>query len=131
MTHTIEDKGSGRIVLITIANPVDVRNEPNEIVNELQPIVGDVNDTFYLIYDMRNVTINFGDIISGITSFARQTTEFEKHLNKYGRMILVGTSALVSVSAKAAARFSPERAFVVFKTAEEALEHARSEITKQ
>jgi hypothetical protein len=132
MVHTITPKDQAkRILLITVTNPVNPRAEPDQIVNELSTIVGDVTGTFYIIYDIGNAGITFSDIISGITNFARQSSAFEKKMSEQGRMILVGAGTLLNVAAKAAARFSPDRPFPVFKTQEEAIDHAKTELAKQ
>ena len=132
MAHTITPKDPARrILLITLTAPYNFRTESAQVITELQTILGDITNTVYLIYDVRQLNFSFSDLIDGVSSgFARQSTEFEKQLNKNGRMILVGSSTLINVGAKTAARFSPERTFPVFKTPEEAMDYAQSELAK-
>lgn len=132
MAHTVTPKDNNkRVVLITLADPYDFRNESAKVTEELHTILGDVNQIVYLIYDVSKLSITFSDIVSGVTGFARQSSTFEKQLNQYSRVVLVGTSTLINISAGAASRFSPERPFPVFKTVEEALNYAQAELAKQ
>ena len=132
MTHTITEKHpKKRIILIATSDPYDFRTETTQIITELQNILGTITETVYMIYDVRNLSINFSSIIDAVSGFARPNSEFAKQLDEHGRMILVGAGTLVNVGAKTAARFSPEKPLLVFKTPEEALAHAQAELAKQ
>lgn len=132
MAYTITAKDiNKRIILITLSNPVNARNESNEIMAELQAILGTLTNTVYTIYDFRQVTVSFSDIVTGISSsIARPRTEFEKDLSKHGRLVLVGSGTVVAVAAKTSARFLPDKPFPVFQTPEEAVDYAQAELAK-
>jgi hypothetical protein len=133
MSHTITPKDvNKRILLITLSDPYDFRTESTKIMDELHGILGNITDIVYVIYDVTKLSISFSDIIDGVSSgFARPRNDADKQLNKYSRMILVGASTLITVGAKTAARFSPERPFPVFKTVEEALDYVQTDLAKQ
>jgi len=131
MTHTFVEKQPKRILVITVSDPFDFRAEPAKIMSQLNSMFEDITEPVYVIYDIRKLSISFSNIIDGVAGFARPGSDFEKKLNKYGRMILVGSGTLITVTAKTAARFSPERPFPVFGTPEEAIEYAKAEIAKE
>lgn len=132
MSHSVLSKHmNNRIVLITASNPYDFRTETTQILNELQNLLGVLTDTTFVIYDVRGLTINVEGIINSVSGFARPRTEFDQKLDQYGRMILVGTGTFVTIGAKTASRFSPEKPLPVFPTPEEAISYAQAELAKQ
>lgn len=133
MVHTITPKDrNNRILVITLSNPFDMRTEVPRIMNELETMLGTITNTFYIIYDLRQVNIGFSDIVTGVSTsgIARAKSEFEKQLDEYAVISLVGAGTIVSVGAKTVSRFSPAVPGV-FKTVEEAIEYARAELAKQ
>ncbi len=131
MSHTVISKHSGnRILLITLSDPFDFRNEPIQYMNELHTLLGSVTNTLYLIYDARNLTINIEGIINSVSTFAHPRADFEKQLNTHSRMIFVGTGTFIKLGAKTAGRFAPQKAFPVFDTVDQALDYARAELAK-
>lgn len=131
MAFSIAEKDGKRIVLVTISDPFNLRTELPQMTDQLLATLGDINDTVYLIYDVRQLSLNFSDIISGVAGFGRPQTELDKRLAQHGRMLLVGTSTLINVAAKAAARLAPSKPTLAFDTPEQAVEYAKAELAKQ
>ena len=132
MPHTLVSKHPNkRILLITLSDPFDFRKEPPQVMDELRTTLGSVTETTYIIYDVKGLTINISGIIDAVSAFARPDREFDKQLEKYGRMVFVGLGSLVSIGAKTAARFSPGKAFPIFGTLEEAMEYVQTELANQ
>ena len=131
MSHSIQAKHGRRIFLITISDPFDFRAEMGQLTEEMQSTIGEITSIIYLIYDIRHLSINFSDIINGVTGLARPQTEFDKQLMEYARMIMVGSGPLISIAAKAAARLTPDKPTLLFATPEEALKHAEAELVSQ
>jgi hypothetical protein len=102
-----------------------------QLTEEMQSTIGEITSIIYLIYDIRHLSINFSDIINGVTGLARPQTEFDKQLMEYARMIMVGSGPLISIAAKAAARLTPDKPTLLFATPEEALKHAEAELVSQ
>jgi hypothetical protein len=131
MTYTITEKQGKQILLVTISDPFSLRTDMPQMTEQLHTALGEVTSMVYMIYDIRQFSLNFADIISGVTGFSRPQTKLDKQLAQHGRMILVGSSTLITVAAKAAARLSPSKPTLTFATPEEAVEYARAELAKQ
>ncbi|MBN1429965.1 MAG: hypothetical protein JXB07_16470 [Anaerolineae bacterium] len=100
-------------------------------MSEMYNMLGDLSSTIYLVYDISQLSLDFSHIVSGFAGFARPQSAFEAQLKEYAVMILVGSSTLISVAAKTAARLAPNKPTLLFETQEEALAYAQAEMAKQ
>lgn len=130
MSHSVQEKQGKRILLVTASDPFDFRVEQTQLMDELHALLGEVKDTTYIIYDVRHLDLNFGSIVSGVSGFTRPQTEFDKQLGQHARMLLVGSSTLITVAAKTVARILPNKPTLIFDTPEEAFTYAQAELAK-
>ena len=119
-----------QIVLITVADPNDFKKTPPEIEAKIiDALGGDVSEPFFAIYDVRELSLDFANILDWVSG-ARRKGAIETIITRYGHAIIVGEGPPVKVGAKIAQHLSLRKNFQVFSTTEEALAYARTKLVE-
>jgi hypothetical protein len=100
MSYTIEQLPGEPIVLVTFANPFDIRTDIPLFVEELRAIFDASPEPLIDITDTRGLKIAFGDIVAGMAMLTRGTMSVLNHPN-VARYIIVADSDLIRVAGQA------------------------------
>lgn len=120
MTLTIDMHYEERLMVVVSKPPFDPQNE--NLVPALQKFVEKVKGTFFLVVDMREVDISFGDLVTGMAQL-RQYPGAEMV-----RISAVGSGEMIKMGVQAAKQKQyGEYDIALFGTVEEALAHVAKE----
>jgi hypothetical protein len=119
------------ILLIALFDPCNTREASRATQEEITQRFVDAINPFFVIYDVRGLSITFEDVFMMISDAVYMPPESKSLFEKYGRMLIVGTGPLISLIVVSAGRFLPTRWPVkAFETPEEALEYAHSQLAE-
>lgn len=131
MAYKITQPANQSTIVVQIRNPLDPQLDPLHIMQDIGKLIGNITGTFYVIYDLRELTVTFPDIVKGLVGGFRSNIPELSILRERGKMIFVGAGHLVELMAKSGQRLQPDQSTIkVFATVEEALAHAREQLAK-
>jgi hypothetical protein len=131
MPHVITQIGAEPILLVKVSDPFDFYEELPAIRSELLRIFSDASKIFFAIYDIREITISFNDIMTVLAIAAYPLADESGLLQKYGRICIVGTGPLIALCVELADRFlAASGSTRAFSTPEEALAYAREQLAR-
>jgi hypothetical protein len=129
MPYTVTQLDDLPILLITVSDPCDIRETSHATQDEIIRRFAGVTRPFFVIYDIRGLSITFEDVFTMISDAIYTPPERKGIFEKYGRILLVGTGSLMPLITVSAGRFLPTSGPArAFDTPEEALEYAHSQI---
>lgn len=130
MAYTIQQPGKS-ILVVKIHNPFDPQNDPLQIMRDIGKLISHIDGPFYTVYDVRELSVTFADIVNGLASSFRSKIPELDVLKARGKMVFVGAGQLIELAAKGAERLQPEQPGIkVFDTVDEALAFAREQLAK-
>lgn len=119
------------IIVVRIFNPFDPQHDLIHIMQDIGKLLGHITGVFYIIYDVRELTLTFPDVVKGLANAFRSTIPERDALKERGRMIVVGAGQIVDLAVKGAQRLQPEQPGVkLCDTMEEAMNYAREQLAK-
>ena len=127
MPFTVERLQNEPIIVITWSDPPNAAKDMPESWKEIDRRIRPDESGVYTISDLRNLTIDFASIVSGMTLQQEQRPGAANDPRVHS--ILVGSGILWEIVSKGAKQF--KRAGMelpLFATMEEALAHAREKI---
>jgi hypothetical protein len=130
VAYTIEQEPGEAIFVIKLSNPFDFQREPAQIITELYQLSAGTPGTSYVIYDVRDLKVNFSDLVIGLAaSFRSNMPELDELKTRY-RMIAVGASDLVKLGVSSARQLQYGGANIeLFDAPDEALAFAREQLS--
>ena len=131
MAYTITQVPRESIIIVRILTPFNPQLDPIQIMHDIGKLINHITGTFYTIYDVRELTITFPEVVKGLASSFRSNIPELPVLRARGKMIIVGAGQLIELAAKSAQRLQPEQEGIkLFGTVEEAQAHAREQLAK-
>lgn len=129
MPYTITRQGDAPILLAEISDPFDFLVDARAMRTDILEIFVDSISPFFVIYDVRKLSVTFNDIVTGLTDAIHVQDGKNDILEKYARMSLVGAGPLITLIVKCANRFIPSSGEIrAFDTPEKALEYAHLQV---
>lgn len=129
MPYTVTQLDDMPILLIEFRDPCDVINDSHATQDEIIRRFAGVSRPFFIIYDIRKLSITFDDVVTMITDAVNISDDNKSVFEKYGRILIVGAGPLVPLVTVSSSRFLPTSGQAkAFDTPEEALEYAHSQI---
>jgi hypothetical protein len=100
MPFTIEKLADEPIVLVTLSNPFDVKEDVPLFAHQLQAVFDSEAGPLWDVTDVRDLSIAFGDMVSGMAMITRGELGVLRHA-KVCRFAIVASSNLILIAAKA------------------------------
>jgi hypothetical protein len=126
MSYRLERLPDEPIVVLTLLPDFSMRQDIRASSEEAALLIEQVaGDRIYFIYDLRDLRLNFSDVVTGLGQAAKATDMLK---NPRIRTIIVGSGALVEMGVKALSQEQyGGRPAPLFETVEEAIDYARQQ----
>jgi len=126
MPHSVEKLKDEPIIVVEIKNPYDYQTEPEQMFEKIERIAKKTEKQGYIIYDCRNFTVTFGDLVAGMQAQSKGTPGSISD-PKFTSMI-IGSDAMLKMATEGFKQDQYGKIEVpLYSTMDAAMRHARTD----